>query len=387
MAANECSSAGFYDKMRRIGVLSLVSNQTVMGAGKVVMEFASQAAQYGVDYLPVCLVRGKNKSNYYVRALQEVGIAYECIYERHRLDFGGMTGLIRLIKHYRPDVIEAHGHRETIYLLFLQPFVRSRIVIFFHGWTETNYLTREGSFINTWIWKHSPLIITVCEDFKKRLCALGVPPSKIHVVYNGISPHLCYARPSSGDVRREWNLPDNSRLLLVMGRLSGEKGQANFLRAFALVANEQPDVRAFIVGDGPDRNYLQSLANDLRLASRVVFTGYQHDVRKYYEAADVLVVPSKSEGIPNVVLEAMVFGVPIISTRVGGIPEVIQDGLSGLLVPSENPKALAEGILRLLSDRKLAQRLVQGARQECLPRFTTARRCAKLADLYQRLLE
>ena len=354
-----------------------------MGASKVVMEFCSQASHFGIECVPICLVRGARDSSEYTEALKEIGIRCERIVERGRFDPRGLIQLSALIRRYRPDVIEAHGHREVFYLLALRPFQHFLLVGYFHGWTEASCWTRETSPLSSLVWKCCPVVVTVCHNFKERLCRQGAPESKIHVFYNGIDPALNRARPAGATVRRELNIPADSPVVSVIGRLSAEKGQANFLRAFEQVARQRPDVRALIVGDGPDRNDLQRLTQDLGLGSRVIFTGYQRDVRKYYEATSVLVVPSKSEGMPNVVLEAMVFGVPIVSTRVGGVPEIIQDGKNGLLVPPQDPVKLTEAVLEVIADTTLAQRLARTAREETLAKFSTLERCARIADFYR----
>jgi glycosyltransferase involved in cell wall biosynthesis len=394
-------------------VLSLISNQTVMGASKVVMEFCSQASHVGIECTPVCLVRGAalrqaqggperfglarhpepvegqgrgtGGTSEYAEALQDAGIRCERVVERGRFDPRGLMQLAALIRKYRPDVIEAHGHREAFYLLALQRLMSFKLVGYFHGWTEASCWTRESSQLSSLVWRRCPVVITVCRNFKERLRRQGVPESRIHVFYNGIDPDLNLAMPASADARRELNVPPGIPLMVVIGRLSGEKGQANFLRAFAHVAERRSDVKAVIVGEGPDRPGLVDLARELRLDSRVVFTGYQRDVRRYYESADLLVVPSKSEGIPNVVLEAMLFGVPVVSTRVGGIPEIIRDRWNGLLVPPENPAALAGAIVEVITDKALAGRLARTAREETLPKFTTLERCAKIADFYRKI--
>ncbi len=366
-------------------VLSLVSNQTVMGAGKVVMEFCTQASQVGVECIPVCMIRGQRQTSEYAEALAEVGIRCERLYERHSFDLRGPLQMASIIRRLRPDIVEAHGNRETFYLLFLQHFLPFTAVVYFHGWTEANRWTREDSVFSASLLRYCPRLITVCENFRQRMMRQGVPASRIHVVYNAINPDLCYAVPA-GDARRELNIREGVPVVSVIGRLSGEKGQANFLRAFALVAQARPDAKALIVGEGLDGPPLKQLARDLRLDSRVVFTGYQRDVRKFYEASSVLVVPSKSEGVPNVVLEAMVFGVPIVSTRVGGIPEVIEDGHDALLVPSQDPARLADAIVKVLADPQAASRLARAAREKAATKFSNLTRCSGIAGLYRQFL-
>jgi glycosyltransferase involved in cell wall biosynthesis len=358
-----------------------------MGAGKVVMEFCSQASEFGMECLPVCIVRGRRPTNEYVEALRGVGIRCEVIHEQGRFDPRGLIQLAGIVRRFRPDVFEAHGYRETLYLLALHPFHGFKCVTYFHGWTEASYWTREDSLLCQFLLRLSPLVVTVCNNFKERLCRQGLPASKIHVFYNGINPELCYANPRSGDLRKEYDIGESAPVVAVIGRLSGEKGQINFLKAFALVAKKRSEARAFIVGDGPDREALESLTREMHLDSQVVFTGYWRDVQKVYEGVNAVVVPSKSEGMPNVVLEAMVFGVPVLSTCVGGIPEIIEHGKNGMLVPPEDPAKLAEALLQIMTDGALAKRLASSARKELQTRFSTLERCEKIGRFYRQLIE
>jgi glycosyltransferase involved in cell wall biosynthesis len=330
-------------------------------------------------------VRGRQSTNEYAEALRAVGISCEIIHEHHRFDLRGILDLTAIVRRRRPDVIEAHGHRELMYLLALRPFLRFKLVAYFHGWTETNLLTREESWLCAQVWKLAPILITVCRNFKERLCRRGLNASRIEVFYNGVNLDLCRSMPTDGDVRRELDLSEGAPLVLVIGRLSGEKGQVNFLRAFARIVERRPEAKAVIVGDGPDLGLLRALTRELQLECNVVFAGYQRNVRKFYEAADVLVVPSKSEGMPIVVLEGMVFGVPIVSTLVGGVPEIIEDGKNGLLVPTEDPAGLAQAVLRLIGDPALARQLAKTAREASLPKFTNTERCAQIAEYYRRI--
>jgi glycosyltransferase involved in cell wall biosynthesis len=163
-------------------------------------------------------------------------------------------------------------------------------------------------------------------------------------------------------LRQELGLGEG-RVVLTVGRLSGEKGHADFLRSIARVRECGPSftVRALIVGDGPERARLEALCSKLRLCDTVRFLGYQRRVQPYYQLADVFVLSSHRDGTPNVVLEAMASGVPLICTRVGGVPELAAENVHAVMVPAKDPNILAGAILRVLQDRALASRLAHSA--------------------------
>jgi glycosyltransferase involved in cell wall biosynthesis len=149
-----------------------------------------------------------------------------------------------------------------------------------------------------------------------------------------------------------------------VGRLSREKGHADLLEALARMprlTGAQP-IELLLVGDGPERAPLESLAARLQLSAQVRFLGHRDSVRIFYSLADVFALPSHSEGSPNVLLEAIEAGAPVVATAVGGVPEMVSDGVEALLVPPQNSSAAAVALARLLDDRELSARLIANAR-------------------------
>jgi glycosyltransferase involved in cell wall biosynthesis len=187
-------------------------------------------------------------------------------------------------------------------------------------------------------------------------------------------------------VRRSLGLPDDALLLGVVGRLSLEKGCHEMLDAFAVVAAAEPRVHLALIGEGPLRAALESRVAAADWGGRVRFTGHQSPVQPFYEAIDVLVSPSRTEGLSNAILEALVFERPVVATRVGGNPEIIEDGVSGLFVQAQDPGALAAAILRVVREPKLEASLVAGGRARVAAAFTFEARMRREEQFYARVL-
>jgi glycosyltransferase involved in cell wall biosynthesis len=169
-------------------------------------------------------------------------------------------------------------------------------------------------------------------------------------------------------------------VLGVVGRLSREKGVDVFLRAASLLTKEGTSFSAAIVGDGPDRSSLEALARDLGLADRVRFTGPLNNMRAVYDAIDLLVIPSRSEGLPNVLLEALAHDRPVAATRVGAIPTVLESSLAGALAEPDSPRSLADAIGRALTLR--ADPRAVAARRRAVDAFSLERRIDAHLRLY-----
>jgi glycosyltransferase involved in cell wall biosynthesis len=176
----------------------------------------------------------------------------------------------------------------------------------------------------------------------------------------------------------------NDRTLICVGRLSPEKGQAGLLKAFARLGKRHQDVRLRLVGDGPDRRVLEQLAGELGLSDRVTFLGRLSEADTLVEItrSDLLVLPSFMEGLPIVLMEAMALGVPVVASRVAGIPELVEDGTGGMLFAPSDWDGLAQCIERLLTDRALSGSLAQHGQRKVAGEFDVLKSAEILAKLF-----
>lgn len=235
-------------------------------------------------------------------------------------------------------------------------------------------------------------VVVNSEAIKQRLIAEGYPPQQITVIPNGIACSRFQRNGRGAIMRRELGLSLHAPLVVVLSRLTRTKGLEYFLEAAALVAGHRPEARFLIVGDVPPgqevayRDELERSTLRLGLTQRVIFTGFRLDVPELLAEASVSVLPSLSEGLSNVLLESMAAGVPVVATRVGGNSEAVEDGVTGLLVPSRDPSALAQAICRFLEDPRLASRFGQAGRERVVERFSLERMVQATERLYQQLL-
>jgi glycosyltransferase involved in cell wall biosynthesis len=221
----------------------------------------------------------------------------------------------------------------------------------------------------------------------------------VTVLRNGIDLSRFHTNRDADAVRAELGLPVSAPLAMMISRVVRFKGLEDYVIAAARVSQTLPDVRFLIVGEGyvnrsggsvsENREYrreLEQLAVRLRIRDRVVFTGFRPDVPRLLNAAAVTVLPSLSEGLSNVVLESMAAGVPVIASRVGGIPEALTDGVTGLLVPPSDPTAVADAMCRVLGSPDLANRLGEAGRRHVTDHFSLDRMVADATGWYLRLL-
>jgi glycosyltransferase involved in cell wall biosynthesis len=235
-------------------------------------------------------------------------------------------------------------------------------------------------------------VLVNAEVIKQRLIAEGYNGSKIRVIKNGIDLSRFAKKNEDCKVRLEFGLPPAAPLVVVLARLSRFKGIEYFLQAAAIVAKRIEEARFLIVGDlkydQAYRTELKRQATRLGIGRRVIFTGFRLDVPEVLSEASISVLPCHSaEGLSNSLLESMAVGLPVVATTVGGNPEVVEEGTTGLLVPPREPEALARAISLLLANPETARRFGAAGRQRVARHFSLERMTRDTEELYSQLLE
>lgn len=209
--------------------------------------------------------------------------------------------------------------------------------------------------------------------------------SRVETVYNGIDLEKFGALPRNDDIRRELGVPLEAPLVGTVGRLDWYKAQQYFIQAAKQIKDAVLGTKFLVVGEGAKRAGLEALAAELGLREDVVFAGHRHDIPEIMAALDVFALSSVSEGFGRAAVEAMACGKPVVATRVGGLPEIVEDGVSGRLVPPADSTALAAAITGLLKDKAQAAAMGAAGRKRA-ENFSLARSAEKTQEVYDRVL-
>jgi glycosyltransferase involved in cell wall biosynthesis len=263
----------------------------------------------------------------------------------------------------------------------------------FHGHVLRGYFGRFWTFVFRMLERilaHvTDALIAVSPEVRDELVALGVAPaSKFTVIRLGIElesrvPERAEAR---AETRRVMGVRDDRFLVGWTGRMTGVKRTDIVLRGFALLRSRGVPATLCMVGDGPDRRQIEELASELGIVRDCLFTGYQEDVGPFFAAFDVFVLPSANEGTPVTAIEALASGCPVVATRVGGVPDVVQDGEDGILIDPGSPEQLADALVLLAGDPELRARMGAAGRKRTLPRYAVSRLIDDVDALYRELL-
>ena len=292
-------------------------------------------------------------------------------------------GIASAAKQHRATVIHAHQYTPFVYSCLSRVWRRGTPIVFTeHGRLSDAPPSAKRRGVNRLLGRIPSAVVAVSEDLRQFMAAEGFAGARVDVIHNGIAVGPLPAPDEYRAIRAELRIPDDVMLVGTVARLDPVKDLGTLLRALAGLKDET-QAAVVIVGDGPERSALERLTDDLTLRSRVNFLGHRHDARRWLAGCDVYVNASTSEGVSLTILEAMAAGLPVVATRVGGTPEVIDDA-SGILVPARDPAALAGAIRALAADRAKARALGLAGRARVEARFNVDRMVRTYADVYRR---
>ncbi len=234
-------------------------------------------------------------------------------------------------------------------------------------------------------WLDKPdCLFPVSKDIERVLHAVAVEPSRVQVAYSGIDVKHCCDTATREAFRQRYGLKEEQPVIGTVANLFPRKGYEYLIEALVTIKEEHPGVCCFIVGEGPESYHEQlvQLVKEKGLESNVVFAGFQENVFEFLNAFDVFALPSIMEGFGIVLLEAMAMSKPIVACRVGGVPEVIKDGVTGILVPPKDSRSLAVALLKILKNDQIKVRLGMSARKIVETQFTREAAMQRIQEFY-----
>jgi glycosyltransferase involved in cell wall biosynthesis len=312
-------------------------------------------------------------------------------------NLAGTFGILRYAFAEGFEIMHSHGYKGNI-LFGLMPASMRRLplVATLHGWTATAGFSKKKLYewLDAWSLRYIDAVVPVSRHMLEHPKLRNRRGINFRVVNNGIPPTA--GRPA-GSISSLQDLGDDRDRSIVdfcrrqytigsIGRLSKEKGFADLLEALRILVAAGIDAAAVIVGEGPQRANLEKLISKTGLAGRVLLPGYRQDARRFIPFFDVFVLASLTEGLPITLLEAMQARVPVVATRVGGIPELLDNARAGLMASPAKPAEIAQNIGRLYRNANLANRLSRAAFERVTGVYSSVKMAAQYLDIYKSLL-
>ena len=414
-------------------VLHIIDSGGLYGAEMVLLNLVAEQIKLGLD--PTIASIGEK--NIKEKSLETEALKRGFKVKKFRMfpgpNIAGALEVLRFAHQEGFDLMHSHGYKGNVAFGFMsRKFRKIPLIATAHGWTSTKGLTKNRIYewLDTLSFKFIDAVVLVSNAMKSHPKLKNLNSINFHVIPNGIPipdvtspPHLLNPSPSipspshlpntSPSVTSPSDLPNtspsvtspsdllnpspsksfdkkiidfcqNAYTIGSIGRLSTEKGYKYLIEALSLLIKNGIDARLIIFGEGYERDYLEYLITKFKLTERVMLPGYRAEAKEFIPYFNVFALSSLTEGLPITILEAMQAKAPIIATRVGGIPEVLQNGDAGLLVKPYNPEALIKEIIKIHNNGKFTQKLVEAAYQRVITNYSSEAMAQKYLDLYSR---
>ncbi len=369
---------------RRIHVMQIIDSMNLGGAEVLLRDLTQALLAYDLK-VNVCY----NTSGPVAKEIEAMGVQTTCLPRLGRVDPVLLWRIYREIKRIKPDIVHTHLFKSDFHGRLAARLAGTPVVIStIHSclnWAKNPIL---GSIYgsNARLADH---IIAVSDEVRDYCIKyLHLDPKKITTIANAIPlDRFGDQRVAGITIRQELNIPSSALVIGIVARLSEPKDHANFLRAAQKILIDAPETYFLIVGDGSLGEFLKALAVTLGIQKSTIFCGARQDIPAMMGVLDILVFSSLWEGLPVALLEGMASFLPVVATSVGGIPGVIQHGLTGLLVPPGSPDSIAEACLKLIKDAPLRKEIGRAGCAQVRANYGMDGMISKTIGLYQTLLQ
>jgi glycosyltransferase involved in cell wall biosynthesis len=371
---------------RKIPILHVRDSSGIFGAERVILTLGNNIDRDRFDFKLLCMRRPDRRSERLIQFARDLGIEVYTVDIKGRIDFGAVGRIHNILKKNSIRIIHSHDFKSDFYSLVSSAGLNIRKVATAHGSTRDSIRKQLYLFWDEKVfYRMFHRVVAVSENLRYFLSCRGVRHDKVIVIQNGLDLKLLCRQSDNSEP--PLYIPSGRRIFAVVGRLYPDKGHRFFLEALSMVAKNYPDVYGLIVGDGPVAETIRRNIHEFKLEGLIQMCGVRSDMQAIYGIIDCLVIPSLTEGLPYVLLEAMANHVPVLATAVGDIPQLIEDRNTGHLVPPADPEALAERMKELLSQPDITTKIVECAYHRVLKKFTAEQMVRRTEDMYLELVD
>lgn len=370
-------------------VATVLHLRTVTGRGGGPEKTLLNSHRYIGDgyHLRLAYIRPINDPLYDLpRRAAQAGATLIDIPERFGADPRTLWRLAAEIRSSRPAVLHAHDYKTNVLAVLLGRIFKMRVVTTLHGYGLGGGRLKMYYRVERWALKRMHSIVVVSDDLQDYVLRLGIPPSRCKVVENAVDVDAFRRTMTTAAAKQRLGVRGDRLLVGAVGRLCAEKGFDRLIEAFHAAITIHGGADLVIIGEGEERATLAALIKRLGCCDSVHLIGYQADTIAWYQAMDVFVLSSVREASPNVVLEAMALEVPVAAMRIAGVPKVITDDESGLLIAPGDFEGMIRALDRLLTDEELRGRFAAAGRKTIEARYSFNARMCKIRGIYDELL-
>lgn len=375
------------DFVSPIKVLQITSNsEGFYGIERVIMTLAKYLDRRSFDIQIACIERKRISNAAIMPAARSAGLKAVQVSCHGHFDWDTVKELKSLVQTRGIDILHCHESKSRLYGVLVSRLTGVPIMATQHGLTPHDLVSRIANLVDIGSQRFCDKVITVANRRAKSMgCAL-IPSNRIHEIPNGIDLDEFSGLREDPALRTSLGIPALIPVIGTVGRLSTEKGQDILITAARQLTDMGQEAAYLIVGEGPDMNKLQIMSHNLGLANRIVFAGFQKDIRPFLATMAVFVLPSRTEGTPMALLEAMAMGKPVVVTPVGGVPDIVSNGVNGIILRERSATQLTQALLTLLTDDSIATRLAEHGRRRVESAYSGRRMAERYESAYRECL-
>lgn len=365
-------------------ILHLISSSGFLGAENVVLELSKELTKLNHWITIGILETRDNRHMELAERAREEGVNVRIFPSKGRFDKRTVFAIRAFIEREKGDILHSHNYKSDFYAFFAKGKKHPWMVTN-HLWKRTTVALMIYAHLDSLVMRKANRIVAVSEQIANDMKQRGIPAGKVTVIENGVSLER-FRIGNKDEMRKTFGFNSNEKVIGTVASLTPEKGHSYLMDAAREVIQKHPEARFLIVGDGPQRQSLEETTDRLGLSGKVIFTGSRRDIPEILSLLDAFVLPSLKEGLPIALLEAMAAMVPVIATKVGAVPKLIEDGMSGILIPPKDSQAISNAIMEVLSDKQSSLKMARKGFERVRDNYSSKQMAEKYMAIYKELM-
>lgn len=369
--------------MDKIFVAHIRDSGGIFGAERVILTIGKNIDNR-FKVILICLRSPDGKSDILKKKAEEIGVKVISVDVKNKIDLSSIMHIRDILINYQVKILHSHDFKANLYGLMASKNLRIKRILTAGGTTRDSMVKKLYVYMDeTFTYRFYDYIVAVSRDIYNKLLNKHFKQVKVVIVENGIDESLYDYDTDRTNINNPFPIDNTNKVFAVIGRLFPDKAHRYFIEAFSDIKKAYPTSVALIIGEGPSEEEIRKQIVDLKLEDSVFLCGVREDMMYVYRNTDYLVLPSLTEGLPYVLLEAMLFKVPVLATDVGGIPNIIINGVTGYLIPPGDVQSLKNGMEKMLNDPEKIRDMSEEGYKLVMEKYSARR----MAEDYRRLYD
>ena len=358
----------------------------IFGAERVILTIGKNIDKK-FSVILICLRSPDGKSDLLKKKAEEVGLKVISVDVNSKMDFSCIKHIRDILKFHQVKILHSHGFKANLYGLMASKNLGIKRILTAGGTTRDSMMKKLYVYMDeTFTYRFYDYIVAVSREIFYKLLEKNITQEKVIIVENGIDESLYDDDADRTHINDPFPINNTNKVFAVIGRLFPDKAHRYFIDAFSYIKKAYPTSVALIIGEGPSEEEIRKQVIDLKLEDSVFLCGVREDMMYVYRSIDYLVLPSLTEGLPYVLLEAMLFKVPILATDVGGIPNIVINDVTGYLVPPGDVQSLKNGMEKMLNNPEKTLEMAEEGYKLVHEKYSARRMAEDYSRLYDSMI-